>query len=825
MRTSVICSVVSGDSPLRVEWLRNNRPLSVAPASNQQWLPHVQPINQFVSSLLFDRLQAGSAGIYTCRASNGFPPMVAEHSARLIVATHPVLLLKPPTQHLFQPSRQPIRFDCQATGHPQPLIRWKYSPFGSSNYTVAAHSILSSPRIHVLENGSLIIRHSQPSDQGTYVCEASNGVGKSAETIVTMRLLEPIQLSIRFQSRSTNQAVSLYSNSSSTLANGSLLDNDEHSSLDIEKIPEVRVRAGQSVHFDCESVHDSNGVRLEWTRNRIGLLPSFTFNNVNSLQSNWIQSRLKLNDLSQHASGVYTCEAATIHSSNKKSFRLFVQDVPDVPAFLLGSIHLASEHIVLAWEQPFDGHSPLLGYQIQFLHITRLLLSNFQSESMVSTFDLCPATSNYTLAGKSIDSVTGSAVYSSPENSVRNQIQSNLIQSEFVWSSSRTLFASAASTIGNSNKHVHTKLSSLNSRSLYAIRVRAQNQIGFSSYTEPILLCTRMKPPKQAPFALTAQALSTSSIRVQWSWPQSLPVSWTTITAPTVEDTTDVSVEGFQIAYKPTLDGKEIGASGSNRLVIVSVDANQTITPESSITSTTNKHVNHAHQIGSVTRTPLTQQFSQRTFNATIANLVRSTSYSFVIRAFNGEGPGPYSQPVLVATFSMDPPPAPVLRLQSVGHHNFSLSWSLSRSTSNVTIDGFVLRFRPLTIHPIGGTGSADSFILHHQQQQQSSDVGTVQDVGGSVQLPSTERRHVLSNLLCGTRYELSVVAFNQIGESLPSNTIQHTTKGTGRLIALLLSLYMSLSINTFHFTDKQFRFRRPNNSSFEATAVKCHFI
>lgn len=45
---------------------------------------------------------------------------------------------------------------------------------------------------------------------------------------------------------------------------------------------------------------------------------------------------------------------------------------------------------------------------------------------------------------------------------------------------------------------------------------------------------------------------------------------------------------------------------------------------------------------------------------------------------------------------------------------------------------------------------------------------------------PGTQRNYTLSNLSCGTRYELSMKAFNSVGYSERSQTVNAKTTGTG---------------------------------------------
>lgn len=48
------------------------------------------------------------------------------------------------------------------------------------------HGIVSSPHMHVLENGSLNIISVQTEDKGRYLCEAANGVGPSLSAAVDL---------------------------------------------------------------------------------------------------------------------------------------------------------------------------------------------------------------------------------------------------------------------------------------------------------------------------------------------------------------------------------------------------------------------------------------------------------------------------------------------------------------------------------------------------------------------------------------------------------------------------------------------------------------
>ena len=189
MRTSVICSVTSGDAPVTMNWLRNNQLITstdqasglssslASPESKLQF--QIVSLNQFVSSLLINKLSSEYSANYTCTSSNSVG--TANHTAFLQVKSRTRFALKPLARQ-YTIIGEAVRFDCQAIGYPQPVVRWKY--LGSSslldnhaliqlldsrdkldfggpnsaylnNGNVQSVSILSNPRVHVLENGKL----------------------------------------------------------------------------------------------------------------------------------------------------------------------------------------------------------------------------------------------------------------------------------------------------------------------------------------------------------------------------------------------------------------------------------------------------------------------------------------------------------------------------------------------------------------------------------------------------------------------------------------------------------------------------------------------
>lgn len=66
MRTRVVCGVNQGDAPLKLEWLKDGRSLSLGGPPNVQ----VKVIDAFSSVLAMSSLTAAHSGRYTCEAHN-----------------------------------------------------------------------------------------------------------------------------------------------------------------------------------------------------------------------------------------------------------------------------------------------------------------------------------------------------------------------------------------------------------------------------------------------------------------------------------------------------------------------------------------------------------------------------------------------------------------------------------------------------------------------------------------------------------------------------------------------------------------------------------
>lgn len=128
MRGSAICTVTSGDPPIRITWLKDSEPLvdhsSRKMGIGSPALAHVQivSIKDFISSLIIANITRHHQGSYTCVASS--PVATTNVTTYLSVRAAPLWRLKPADRNSI--AGDSLTLDCQTSGEPAPVTRWKF---------------------------------------------------------------------------------------------------------------------------------------------------------------------------------------------------------------------------------------------------------------------------------------------------------------------------------------------------------------------------------------------------------------------------------------------------------------------------------------------------------------------------------------------------------------------------------------------------------------------------------------------------------------------------------------------------------------------------
>nr|XP_055119115.1 inactive tyrosine-protein kinase 7 isoform X5 [Symphalangus syndactylus] len=115
-------------------------------------------------TLHFARVTRDDAGNYTCIASNGPQGQIRAH-VQLTVAVFITFKVEPERTTVYQGHTALLQ--CEAQGDPKPLIQWK----GKDRILDPTKL---GPRMHIFQNGSLVIHDVAPEDSGRYTCIAGN---------------------------------------------------------------------------------------------------------------------------------------------------------------------------------------------------------------------------------------------------------------------------------------------------------------------------------------------------------------------------------------------------------------------------------------------------------------------------------------------------------------------------------------------------------------------------------------------------------------------------------------------------------------------------
>lgn len=119
-RSSVLCTISSGDLPVTISWLKDGQLLT--PNLLQAKKIIIKPDSD-QSTLKFNPVRLDHAGNYTCVAKNRAG--VQAYSAQLIVHGEPRWLREPLNEPIVATHGQTIVIDCQTTGWPKPQQSWQ----------------------------------------------------------------------------------------------------------------------------------------------------------------------------------------------------------------------------------------------------------------------------------------------------------------------------------------------------------------------------------------------------------------------------------------------------------------------------------------------------------------------------------------------------------------------------------------------------------------------------------------------------------------------------------------------------------------------------
>ncbi|XP_071034291.1 cell adhesion molecule Dscam1 [Parasteatoda tepidariorum] len=312
-RAKILCVASSGDQPIDFEWLKDGVVVNFG---------KIEQLDESTSSLTLQPLKLDDIGNYTCKASNSIGSDYV--TAPLFITAPPWWIIEPVDLKIRKGSNAMIQ--CKADGSPKVKVTWTKQ---SESHQTAVFMNLPS-NIHVFENGTLSISNARGSDNGVYICIASNGIGADLQKEVHLMVYEyPV----------------------------------------VERIVDhVVVERGEKVHISCLAKGDpplsftwKKGTKYlnEWYSNsdRISFLELPTTENV--------QFTISIENTDLEDEGLYTCIARNEFGSDQKDVRLLLVERP-AAVQSVDLIDIWSRSVRIRWSTPDNGNSAILSYTVEY---------------------------------------------------------------------------------------------------------------------------------------------------------------------------------------------------------------------------------------------------------------------------------------------------------------------------------------------------------------------------------------------------------------------------------------------------------------------------
>uniref|UniRef100_T1JAL9 Down syndrome cell adhesion molecule-like protein Dscam2 n=1 Tax=Strigamia maritima TaxID=126957 RepID=T1JAL9_STRMM len=321
MRTRATCYVSKGDLPITILWLKDDHPMATSMGIA------IRVIDEYSSILTIDNVTHAHSGNFTCVAQNSVA--VANFTAKLIVNVSPRWLVEPRDTTVL--IGHPVVLNCRAEGSPFPIITWMKAegaipgdyreiPSGNSRIVVAA-------------NGSLVMSSATETNDGEYMCQASNGVGAGLSRVVRLDVHVPPYF--------------------------------------VEKNKNYTVKKGFDARMSCQ-VRGDTPIKITWFMNgspvnRPGET-SFHYGEKFELKDNGASSELVVRKAERNDNAVFSCVANNSYGSSEAFVYLTVQQVPESPR-QFKVVQVKSRSADMSWLPPYDGNNPITRYIIQHKQI------------------------------------------------------------------------------------------------------------------------------------------------------------------------------------------------------------------------------------------------------------------------------------------------------------------------------------------------------------------------------------------------------------------------------------------------------------------------
>ncbi|XP_055593954.1 cell adhesion molecule Dscam2 isoform X4 [Uranotaenia lowii] len=527
---SIQCSVISGDVPIRIEWLLNGNAISAIDSLTGLI---TTDFGKRAKALSIEGINWNHAGNYSCRASNAAG--VVEVSDELIVNVPPRWILEPTDKAFAQGSNAKV--ECKADGFPKPQVSWKKAIGDTPGEYKDLRSNDSSIRV---EEGSLFINNIQKSNEGYYLCEAINGIGSGLSAVILISVQAPPEFT--------------------------------------EKLRNQTARRGEPTVLQCEAKGEKP-IGILWNMNNIRLDPKSDnrYTIREEIRPDGVMSSLSIKRTERSDSALFTCMATNAFGSDDASINMIIQEAPEMP-YALKVLDKSGRTVQLSWAKPYDGNSPLKRYIIEFKRsrgtwdndVDRVIVPGHTNEAQVQK--LSPATTyNIRIVAENEIGVSDSsevvtiitaeeaptgkpqAIKIEPINQTtlrvswkappraewNGDILGYYVGFKQTSHNSSYIYETVNYSLeGGEGKEHSLEINNLKTYTQYTIVIQAFNKVGAGPMSEEEKQYTAEGTPDQPPSDTMCTTLTSQTIRVSW-------------VSPPLESANGV-IKGYKVVYAPS---------------------------------------------------------------------------------------------------------------------------------------------------------------------------------------------------------------------------------------------------------------------------------
>uniref|UniRef100_A0A1B0GF88 Down syndrome cell adhesion molecule-like protein Dscam2 n=1 Tax=Glossina morsitans morsitans TaxID=37546 RepID=A0A1B0GF88_GLOMM len=190
MRAAISCQILEGDLPVSFRWERNAKPL--IGTGNEV----IRRLDEYSASLVIEHITSEHSGNYTCIAQN--IAGTERFTVPLTVNVPPKWILEP--KDSSAQAGQDVYLHCQSSGYPKPSITWKKAIGPTPG---EYKDFLYEPTVQLFPNGTIYFKKISKESQGHFLCEAKNNIGSGVSKVIFLKVNVPAH----FQTKSKQISV------------------------------------------------------------------------------------------------------------------------------------------------------------------------------------------------------------------------------------------------------------------------------------------------------------------------------------------------------------------------------------------------------------------------------------------------------------------------------------------------------------------------------------------------------------------------------------------------------------------------------------------